>query len=550
MRKFLFTLMSLITASTLTVKAQSWCEDLVKLNPDVIDSVCVLTDESIINEYLTSYMIYYHQPLQHDAPELGSFPLRAHFTINSRKGEYELMDKMIQMSIGGYELSDTAIIHPNHYVDELTTESPLGEIAAEYNGHLLMPEHRYFGKSHPEDLYATLGYCDAKEAAADFHALAEAMKKVFHGKWCISGVSKGGMAAAAQHAYYPEDADFFVPYVAPVLKSLNDMRVQERVMSEAWTPELRNHVLHIQKEIYNRPDVYEDYSEYEHGFLENEAEDSVRCKFLFEVTKLIFDMFMYQSRSKVEQDIASNQQYLKECGLDDYSDDMLDYMIFNSSILLDDMFKASQEDKKKTIGILKPTFGVDGDTWNFRTSTDVAFAYQIIHELGYFGLKWDYFYDTQAEKDSVNAIWKNNIRNAMDIETKGMLKDVEFDPSLMNLICQQTQQATKPMIFIYGGDDLWTGAHIEDQYINGDNVRRYILPEQNHGASIFAIEDEDLKDEIWQCLHKVFRNNADAIEQIEQTAAGAKTRYNLLGMPVGDDYRGIYILSDKMKFTK
>ena len=128
----------------------------------------------------------------------------------------------------------------------------------------------------------------------------------------------------------------------------------------------------------------------------------------------------------------------------------------------------------------------------------------------------------------------------MDIETKGMLKDVEFDPSLMNLICQQTQQATKPMIFIYGGDDLWTGAHIEDEYINGDNVRRYILPEQNHAASIFAIEDEDLKDEIWQCLHKVFRNNADAIEQIEQTA-DKKTRYNLLGMPVGDDYRGITV---------
>ena len=135
--------MSLITASTLTVKAQSWCEDLVKLNPDVIDSVCLLTDASIINENLISYMIYYHQPLQHDAPELGSFPLRAHFTINSRKGEKELMDKMIQMSIGGYELSDTAIIRPNHYVDELTTESSLGEIAAEYNGHLLMPEHRY-----------------------------------------------------------------------------------------------------------------------------------------------------------------------------------------------------------------------------------------------------------------------------------------------------------------------------------------------------------------------------------------------------------------------
>ncbi len=69
--------MSLIAASTLTVKAQSWCEDLVKLNPGVIDSVCLLKEKDLYVTDVTSYMIHYHQPLKHDAPELGSFPLRA-----------------------------------------------------------------------------------------------------------------------------------------------------------------------------------------------------------------------------------------------------------------------------------------------------------------------------------------------------------------------------------------------------------------------------------------------------------------------------------------
>lgn len=574
MRKYLLSLMSLIAASTLTVKAQSWCEELVKLNPGVIDSVCLIKEDEKLEPELDSYMIHYHQPLKHDAPELGSLPLRAFFTTYTGRGEF--LDKMVQMSIGGYELKDALINKSaNMYVYE-SQGSSLGEIAGEYYGHLLMPEHRYFGYSYPDDgyRYKTLGYCEAKEAAADFHALAEAMKKVFHGKWCISGTSKGGVATAVQHAYYPDDADFFVPYVAPFMNSKNDMRLQERWMSEPWTPEMREHILHIQKEILHRPAVYEYYHKY---FFEREGmtEELFPCKFLSKLASGFANKYMEETRSQVSQDIESNMKYLKDKDLEDYSDVMLIYMFMNDGKIslsngfegwYKDYYKDNPESNNESNNVssvrksqqasaaiaksgAEPVFGLNYGDW--KSATNAAFAYQTAHELGYYGLKWDYFYDTQAERDSVNALWKNNVKSLMDLDTYDVLKDVEFDPSLRNFVLQQTKKATKPMIFIYGGDDMWTGAQIEDEYINGDNVRKYMLPEQNHGACYNNIKDYDKKLEILTYLHSVFRPESNGITEATDVSRPQTTGiYNLNGQRVNDSHKGIVIKNGKRYLKK
>ncbi len=578
MRKFLFSLMSLITVSALTAKAQSWCDDLVKLNPGVIDSVSYIESKELCCEDQDTYMIYYHQPLRHDAPELGSLPLRAFFSTNTNtRGEF--LQKMVQMSIGGYELSDLIRENANGYVFD-TQETSLGEITAEYYGHLLLPEHRYFGFSYPEAYYKSVGYCEAKEAAADFHALAEAMKKVFKGKWCISGVSKGGVAAAVQHAYYPDDADFFVPYVAPFMNGTSDMRLQERWMKEPWTPEMRDHILHIQKEILNRPAVYEYYHK---KFFESRgmSEELFRCDFLYNVGKNFANKYMTEKRSRIKQDIDSNMEYLKEKGLKDYSDIMLMYMI-NGTISLTDGFEGwyknvyldNQESNMASsvrntprtsaaIRMSESVYGVNQSEW--KSSTQVAFAYQTLHELGYYGLKWDYFYDTQAEIDSVNTLWKNNVKSVMDFETNNVLKDVEYDPTLMNFVRQQTKQATKPMLFIYGGDDMWAGAHIEEEYVNGKNVRMYMLPEKNHTASITSpaevietAQQEELKLEILAFLNTVFRPETNAIAEVNDHRQPRTTAiYNLNGQRVlaprggvGGGFKGIIIQNGKKKVAK
>lgn len=241
---------------------------------------------------------------------------------------------MVQMSIGGYELKDEILKEPNSYNSLMDVDSATGEISCNYQGHILRPEHRFFGTSVPEDPMENIEYCNAKEAAADFHALAEAVKKVFKGKWAITGVSKGGMCAAIQHAYYPDDADCFVPYVSPIMKSASDMRIQERSMTEPWTPEMREQTRHIISKMVKSPVVFEFYEKI--SWLDPKQVDKNRCIVLAEAYDVIAAAQQLYLRSDVSRFLENNQTYLKENGLEDYTDKMLACILFNKSLEISD----------------------------------------------------------------------------------------------------------------------------------------------------------------------------------------------------------------------
>lgn len=81
------------------------------------------------------------------------------------------------MYIGGYELDEGLIASPNTWADEYSLFFNTGEISGMYKGIFIMPEHRLYGKSRTDDYATYLTFCNAKEAAADFHALAESIKR-------------------------------------------------------------------------------------------------------------------------------------------------------------------------------------------------------------------------------------------------------------------------------------------------------------------------------------------------------------------------------------
>lgn len=529
----------------LSLQASDWAEDLVSLNPGVIDSVVYLPSTAYGPKTLRSYMIYYHQPLLHDQPELGELPLRALLTLRYRE---DVTQKVTHVNIGGYSLDENVVTYPNYYANYYFTNSG-GELAGRYRGNLLQPEHRYFGQSCPAAPWETLGYCEAKEAAADFHALIEAMKKVFHGKWAISGVSKGGTTTTIQQAFYPEDADCFVPYSGPFLDIDGDTRMQEHWMLNAWTPEMRESMLHIQKEMLNRAAIYPYYCQY-YGWDPEEVYwgDFQRTFFLMSAGMIDFDLHAYSSREEVADLIASNQEYLAQHELDDYTDEMLLYMLVENTLVLDDKYDVWYDntfEPEETTGyhgaprrmkskghelvqrIPLPVFGIKESDWNPGIT---GYYYQAMHELGYFDLKWDYFYDTQAEADSVNTMWSGQTDNVLAFANY-TFSEVVFNPSLMEEVRRNTGTSQSKILFIYGSDDTWTGACMDDEYINDENVRLYILPAQNHGVSINAVEDWDLKDELWEFTDAIFDPEPEAIvsTQADDDNATPTIYYDLFG---------------------
>jgi len=522
-----------------------WINQLIELNPGVIDTVTYISSNGYGPKTLRSYMIHYHQPLQHDHPELGDLPLRAVLTIHHQE---DFLNAMTQVNIGGYSLSWYITTYPTYYADYYFGCSG-GELAGRYSGNFLMPEHRYFGESVPEAPWSTLGYCEAKEATADFHALLEAMKKVFHGKWAISGVSKGGTTTAIQHAFYPNDADCFVPYSGPFLGHEYDTRMHEYWLTEAWTPEMREPFFDIQKKVLHRPNVYRLFRKY-FGWDDpsyDEWDSLLRAYFIDYIGMFDCDAHAYKSRDEVNEIISGNASFLASHGVEDYTDEMLLYLVVNCKPDFDEAYdswykenfeqsegkrQATLRDQKHTLEfrLPMPVFGIPESDWD---EGGTGYWYQAAHELGYFDLKWDLYYDTQAEADSVNAMWHTWCVNVFDL-TDDTYDEVEFDYSLMERVRTNTASSNRAMLYIYGSDDIWTGARMDADCINDDNVRQYVLPAQNHGVSISAVTDAELREELWAFTDSIFRPQEQAIRSVQADRHQRSTYYDMWGRPLGN----------------
>ena len=63
-----------------------------------------------------------------------------------------------------------------------------------------------------------------RQAAADHHRIAAALRPLYAGRWLATGASKGGMTATYFRRFYPDDVHASVPYVAPHSASAADPR--------------------------------------------------------------------------------------------------------------------------------------------------------------------------------------------------------------------------------------------------------------------------------------------------------------------------------------
>ena len=76
--------------------------------------------------------------------------------------------------------------------------------------------------------------------------------QLFKGKWISTGTSKGGQTTMFYRAYYPDDVDASVSYVAPLNRSVEDGRHEVFLAKKAGTAEERAIVLKAQQEMLKR----------------------------------------------------------------------------------------------------------------------------------------------------------------------------------------------------------------------------------------------------------------------------------------------------------
>ena len=269
----------------------------------------------------------------------------------------------------------------------------------------------------------------------DYHAITTEFKKHYTGKWAATGISKGGSTTIFYRAYYPEDVDVSVPYVAPLSRALEDGR-HESFLEQAATKADRDAIREFQFQLLKRKaELMPKFNEYcnEKGYT------------FYVPTETIYDLCV------LEYQFSFWQWGMPVTGIP--SNDADNETIF-----------------KYLIKSCEPEY--------FSRKNDLeSFSIQAVKDFGYYGYNVDPFKDYIKAEDiegyykkvMLPAEWANTI----------------FDDYNYRFVTDYLTENDPKMIFIYGEWDPWTASGVTwlDSR-NKKNIHIFIAPNGSHRARI------------------------------------------------------------------
>lgn len=396
------------------LSAQTLLQDRLKAIPAVAE-VKPLESEAFSEKYVT----YFTQPLEHDHPEKGSFRQRV---IVSHVG----FDRPTVIVTEGY---GAAYALSPRYREELS------EL---FDANMVFVEYRYFLESTPEP--RDWQYLTAENSADDLHAVRDALKQIYPGKWIATGISKGGQTAMLYRTFYPDDVDITVPYVGPLCYDVEDGR-HEPFLRRVGTEEERRKIENFQLEVLKRKAAL--LPRFEKHCAERHYRFNAPVEEIYDYSVLEYSFALWQWGTPVDNIPGT-----------DASDD---------------------EIYKHFMAISEPSYFSKG-------GGNESFFVQAARELGYYG------YDIRPFKQYLS------IRSSKDYLHRLMLpddaKDIRFDKTLSRKITKFLKKNDPKMVFIYGEIDPWSAAAVT--WLDTDkkeNVHIFVQPRGSHLARIQTLPE-------------------------------------------------------------
>lgn len=371
------------------------------------------------DHYAEKYVVRIDQPLDPKHPEAGSFTQRV---IIGHVG----FDRPTILVTEGYGAAYA--LNPK-YQEELSKL---------LNANLVFVEYRYFLESTPEPL--NWDYLTAENSAYDLHHVTTTFKQIYPQKWISTGISKGGQTTTLYRAFFPDDVDFSVPYVAPLNRRVEDGR-HEPFLRQVGTQAQRDSIENFQREILKRkadllPLLEAFCKEKKLTFRISPAEVLDYC-----VLEYPFALWQWGTPVSVIPPLDADNQ-----------------------TLFDHLLKISSPDY----------FAED--------QPNLSFFVQAARELGYYG------YDTAPFKDLLTISSSKGYLNRIMLP-KELVDRVEFRPALYEKVYRFLKDNDPKMIFIYGESDPWSATRVPD-FEGKKNLQIYIQPGGSHRARISNMPEE------------------------------------------------------------
>lgn len=322
------------------------------------------------------------------------------------------------------------------------------ELTKLLNANLVFVEYRYFLESTPEP--KNWDYLTAENSAYDLHHVNQTFRQLYQGKWISTGISKGGQTTCLYRAYFPDDVDFSVPYVAPLNRAVEDGR-HEPFLRQVGTKAERDRILAFQKAVLKQKaaivPMLENYCQ------EHKLTFRIPMAEVLDYSVLEYPFAIWQWGTPVNQ-------------------------VPEPTASAADLFKHLME-------ISEPSYFSNEQPY-------VSFDVQACRELGYYG------YDTAPFKGLLTIKSAKGYLNKLMLPTE-LIDQVEFRPELYHKVYNFLKDNDPKMIFIYGEIDPWSATRVPT-FRGKKNEQIYIQPRGSHRARISNMPEE-MKKQIMDQIH-------------------------------------------------
>ena len=473
MRKIFLALL-ILSVTSQAESALTFRDELLKLEGVVsVDVITQSPDKSGDVAFKEKYIAWFEQPLDWSNPSGDKFLQRAEIGFQG-------MDNVNVAYVGGYNLND-----------EYFPLDDRVELAKMYSANFISIEYRYYGESMPaglsDDVPALWKHLTNENAANDFHNIMEKLRGILSGTWVFTGVSKGGYTTNVFAYFYPDDADAYVPYVAPLCEDPEDKRLPEA--------------------------VYTSIGNERYGAVQAKEYRDLMMKFLVEAIrersyiqpryyKLISDDVPYGSEDMyVSADAVRSYDISYEAELVDLPVEMWQYdKNFASFDAVLKMPKSTSSDKelylRSMLSLLRENDSENdtgGRKVNKATGIAVDYAYyvQVMKENGAYAKMLKYFREA-VQKEGLTLKFKEEDEAGYD--AKNMIKPhllatLSYDRTLNDNIRAWSHTTESNVIMIYGTSDPWYFMRMPDVT---DNPNVHIFAAQyGHGADISMLDSGD-----------------------------------------------------------
>ena len=322
------------------------------------------------------------------------------------------------------------------------------ELTKLLNANLVFVEYRYFLESTPEP--KNWDYLTAENSAYDLHHVNQTFRQLYQGKWISTGISKGGQTTCLYRAYFPDDVDFSVPYVAPLNRAVEDGR-HEPFLRQVGTKAERDRILAFQKAVLKQKaaivPMLENYCQ------EHKLTFRIPMAEVLDYSVLEYPFAIWQWGTPVDR-------------------------VPEPTASAADLFKHLME-------ISEPSYFSNEQPY-------VSFDVQACRELGYYG------YDTAPFKGLLTIKSAKGYLNKLMLPTE-LIDKVEFRPELYHKVYNFLKDNDPKMIFIYGEIDPWSATRVPT-FRGKKNEQIYIQPRGSHRARISNMPEE-MKKQIMDQIH-------------------------------------------------